>query len=567
MGKRQRQFHKKPEPGLGPDLIAAALLLMVALGVRWLFVQAVVYPPLDDPAFYLTTAENLVTGRGLEVDVLWSYQDPSLGVTHPSHEHWMPVTTGLVAVAFALEHTVFHVVEPTLHAGQLPGMILGALLAPLTYIIGRRILPGGKKNRWVALGAGLLIAANASLSYQSASADSSAPFAFLAAWALLTAVRRPEDHGGYLGTGLLITLAYLTRADGLLLLPAVLLAWWLLPMPAQPVVPLPNNPVAQQAWHLWPREPGSKQDWRRQMSPTLVDALELVVAFLLLVAPWLLRNYLAFGTPLPSSLLNQAWLSDYIDTFNYSSHPTWQSMMATGWHTFLAVRVQSAQHDAGVLLLSTFPWGLLALPGFWLLRDRRGFYPPLVYGSILFFVMAIVFPISSQSGTLYHSLGGVMPFLAVAAMYTVQRAAQRLAESRRLAGPVLAAVTAGLLALVVAQSAVALPGVSERHQAEKEQFQMVARWLAEHANSNEVVMTTQPYTVNYASGHPSIALPGNEPPDAAWEAAQRYGARFLVITQSFGYYPQILHDQPDARFRLLESVEGTEFFEIEGAQP
>jgi hypothetical protein len=77
-------------------------------------------------------------------------------------------------------------------------------------------------------------------------------------------------------------------------------------------------------------------------------------------------------------------------------------------------------------------------------------------------------------------------------------------------------------------------------------------------------MTTQPYTLNYVSQHPTIVLPGSEGPDAAWEAAQRYGARFLIITQSFGQYPQILHDQPDPRFRLLEATGTTEYYEIAG---
>jgi asparagine N-glycosylation enzyme membrane subunit Stt3 len=210
------------------DVVLVILLFALAVAGRWVFAKAVVFPPLDDPAFYLKTGENLVDGRGLEVDALWSYQDPALGVTHPSHEHWMPLPTGLIAAAFAVQRFLFGVPEPTFPVGQMPGLILGALLVPLTYVVGRRILPG-KGSRWVALVAALLVALNATLAYQSASADSSAPFAFLAAWVLALAVRKPGDTGGYLSTGVLIGLAYLTRSDGLLLLAAIPLAWWLLP--------------------------------------------------------------------------------------------------------------------------------------------------------------------------------------------------------------------------------------------------------------------------------------------------------------------------------------------------
>ena len=580
MGKSQRQTQKQPKTNYWLDLLLVIVLLTIGLGVRWLYVQAVVFPPLDDPAFYLTSAQNLVSGRGLVVDVLWSYQVHFSGVTHPSHEHWMPLTTGLIAAAFALQRAAPAVLESTLRAGQLPGLILGGLLVPLTYVFGRRALPKGKEpglslskgkepglslskgNRWVALGAALLVAANATMSYQSASADSSAPYALLAAWALAVAVRRPGDEGSYLGTGLLVALAYLTRADGLLLLLAIPLAWWLLPVPARPLVELPDKPAAKLAWDYWPREKGSEEAWRHTVGPSLSHVLDMAVAFILLVAPWLGRNYLAFGTLLPGSVLSQAWLNDYVDTFNYLAHPTWQTLLAQGWPAILAQRGQALLHNGGVFLLSTFPWGLLALPGLWLLRREWAFFPPLVYSLLLFLVTAILFPTSSVSGTFYHSLGAVVPFLALAAVYAVQQGAQRLGKNRKRVASVFAAVVAGLLLLAGGQVALALPTVAERHQAEKGQFEAAAGWLAEHVAPDDVVMTSQPYTLHYASGQPCIVLPGNEAPDAAWEAAQRYGAQFLVITQSFGQYPQVLHERPDPRFRPLEHLESTEIYEI-----
>jgi hypothetical protein len=537
-------------------VLLIVLLLAAGWGVRWMFVKAVVFPPLDDPAFYLTTAKNLVSGRGLVVDTLWSYQPYLSSVTHPSHEHWMPLPTGLIAAAFVLQRAISGVLETSLRVAQLPGMILATLLAPLTYIVGRRILPGRHRNRWMALTAGLLIAANAALGYQSASADSSAPYAFLAAWALATAVRRPGDEAGYFGTGLLIALAYLTRADGLMLLVTVPLAWWLLPVPAPAVIAM-----AKSEWATSP--PEDEEEWPDEFGPTLANFPDILVAFTFLVAIWLVRNYVQFGTPLPSSVLDQLWLRDYWDTFSYSSRPGWETWLAQGWQALLKQRIGALLHNSRVFLVNTFPWGLLALPGVWFLRERRTFYPPVVYGLCLFFVTAIVFPVSSTYGTFYHSLGAVMPFLALAAAYAVYRFAQRISRNRRMVLPLFGAFAAGLL--IVAGGHVglfALPRVAERHQAEKEQFEAAAAWLAANAAPGDVVMTTQPYTLNYVSGHPCIVLPGNEPPDIAWEAAERFRARFLIITQRFGLYPQVLNEQPDPRFRLLETTDGNEIYEI-----
>jgi hypothetical protein len=540
---------------------------VLSLCVRLAYARAVVFPPLDDPAFYLTSAENVVSGRGLVVDVLWSYQVPFPNVTHPSHEHWMPLTTGLIAAAFAIQRAVAGVLEASLQTGQMPGLILGALLAPLTYLFGRRVLPHGRGSRWVSLSAALLVAANATLSYQSASVDSSAPFALIAAWALAVAVRRPGERGGYLGAGLLVALAYLTRADGLLLLLAIPLAWWLLPTPTRPAIEIPDTPVARLAWERWPRQKGAKEDQPRAMGPGLRHLLDLGVAFALIVTPWLVRNYLAFGTPLPSSILSQAWLTDYIDTFNYLSHPTPGTWLAQSWSVIIDQRIQALAHNGQVLLLGTFPWGVLALPGVWLLRRESSLIPSFVYGLLIFFGVALVFPISTMSGTFYHSFGAVVPFLALAAIYAVQQGAQLLRRRGKLALVVSTSVTVALLVLGGWQVMQSLPAIAKRHLAEKEQFEAAADWLVQNADPGDVVMTTQPYSLNYVSGHPSIVLPGNEPPDAAWAAAQRYGARYLIITQVFGLYPEILVAQPDPRFRLVAEIQGSQIYEIGGGQP
>jgi hypothetical protein len=551
----------------GVDVWLLLALFVLSMVVRWLYARAVVFPPLDDPAFYLTSAQNVASGRGLVVDAIWSYQVPFPAVTHPSHEHWLPLTTGLIAAAFAIQRAVAGVLESSLQIGQMPGLILGALLAPLTYLFARRALPLGRGNRWVSFGAALLVAGNATLAYQSACADSSAPFALFAAWALAVAVRRPGEQGGYLGAGLLVGLAYLTRSDGLLLLLAIPLAWWLLPTPARLPVELPDTPAARLAWDRWPRQRPAKEDRPRAVGPGLRHLVDLGVAFALIAIPWLVRNYLAFGTPLPTSVVSQAWLTNYVDTFNYLTHPTAGTWLAQPWSVLLDQRIQALARNSQVLLLGTFPWGVFALPGMWLLRRESSVYPTCIYALLIFVGVAIVFPISAVFGTFYHSFGAVVPFLALAAMRAVQRGAQLLRRRGRLAEVASASIVAAVLLLGGWQIMQSLTAVTERHLAEKQQFEAAADWLAQNAAPTDVVMTTQPYTLNYASGHPCIALPGNEPPDSAWQAAQRYGARYLVVTQRFGLYPEILTAQPDPRFRLLAEIHGSQIYQIGGGPP
>jgi hypothetical protein len=575
MNRRLHSTRSLSRAGLGWDLLLVFSLFAAGLAIRWWYAGAVTFPAADESAFHLTTAKNVVNGRGLEVDVLWSYQVPFPGVTHPSHERWMPLTTGLIAAAYAAQRAISGSLETPFRTAQMPGLILGALLVPFTYLVGRRALPGDPSStgtlwqgsRWVSLAAALLVAVNASLSYQSAGGDSSAPFALVAAWALAIAVRKPGDQGGYVGTGLLIALACLTWPGGLVLLLAIPLAWWLLPVPARPPTELPDNPAAELVWKYWPRQKGPQEEWQRTLGPGLRNLLDLGVAFALVVTPWLLRNYMAFGTPLPGSLLSQAWLTDHIDNFNYLSPPTWQTWITQGWQTMLDQRFQALFHNGRVLLLSTLPWGLLAIPGLWLLRREWSFFVPFVYGLLLFFGLALVFPISSVYGAFYHSLGALMPFLALAAMVAVQRAGHLPDRLQKPAAIISTIAVVVLLVCSLVLTSRILPTVAERHQVENTRYETIAGWFAQHTASGAVIMTTRTYPLNYSSDHPTIALPGNEPPDAAWEAAQRYGARYLVITQPFGQYPQILLDQPDPRFRLLEETETALIYEIGREQP
>jgi hypothetical protein len=575
MSENQDPSSSQPKPGYGVDLLLALLLFAGAFGVRWLYADQVVFPPLGKSAFFLTTGENVVTGRGLEVDVLWNYQPSFPGVTHPSHERWMPLTTGLMAAAFAAQRAISGTLEASLQTGQLPGLILGAMLAALTYLVGRRVLPGGsghglsseKGSLWVSLAAALLIALNPTLGQQSASASSSAALALLGAWALSYAVRKPGDQGGYFAAGLLVALAYLASTSALLLLVAIPLAWFLLPLPPRLRTEFPDNPAAEVVWEHWPRERGRREEWPQIAGPRLLNILDLAVAFVLVIALWLARNYLAFGTPLPSSVLEHGWLSNRWDLFNYLSPPTWQTWLAQDWQTLLDLRGQALLHNGQVLLGSTLAWGLLALPGLWLLRREWSFFPALVYGLVLFFGLALVFPVSSMAGAFDHSLGVVMPFLALAALYAIERAVKPFSQHRKLAVTLVAGMTIALLTTAGFLLERDLPATGDASQAQQAQFQAAADWLTQHAAAGTVIMTSETYILNYASGHPTIALPGNEPPEAAWKAAQRYGARYLVITEPCGQYPQILQEQPDPRFRLVAEIKDTQIYEIGGGQP
>src|SRR5688572_16773446 len=93
------------------------------------------YAPYTDPAYYTLVAQRLASGDGFTVAVIWSFlevgnriPDPAV-LPVPSNGHWMPLTSIVASGAMAL-------LGETWRAGQLPMILLSALLVPMTAFTG-----------------------------------------------------------------------------------------------------------------------------------------------------------------------------------------------------------------------------------------------------------------------------------------------------------------------------------------------------------------------------------------------------------------------------------------------
>ena len=71
-------------------------------------------------------ARNLVEGRGLVSDALWSYGTPPLVFPRPAFEVWLPLPTFLAAIPMA-------VLGHTFAAAQVSSVLIGALVPVLAW--------------------------------------------------------------------------------------------------------------------------------------------------------------------------------------------------------------------------------------------------------------------------------------------------------------------------------------------------------------------------------------------------------------------------------------------------
>ena len=83
-------------------ILSALGIFAVALAARLYFAAQIVFPKPEDTAYYVAVARNLLNGRGLVFDALWSYGTPPLEVPRAAFEVWLPLPTFLDAIPMAI---------------------------------------------------------------------------------------------------------------------------------------------------------------------------------------------------------------------------------------------------------------------------------------------------------------------------------------------------------------------------------------------------------------------------------------------------------------------------------
>jgi hypothetical protein len=497
------------------DVLIGMGLGLAALLVRWWLATQLPFPQLDDPAAYIQVARHFADGRGLVSDVLWNYWILFPTVTHPSNEFWMPLTSLLMAGSI-------RVWGDTLLAAQVPGIVAGSLLAPLTYGMGRALWP--QHRRWSILAASLIVI-NAVLVYQSASADSSAIYTVFAALALFSgALAIDRQQAGLLAlSGIFCSLSYLTRSHGLLLPVAIgLLA----------LIKLRQE--------------------RGQLSKLL---LALLVGFVPLIGVWSLRNLAEFGALQPSSLLIASAARSYDEWFNYGDLPSWAKAAAAGSGPLIAARLNGLWHCLGVIVLGTFPFGLIGLPVA-VTRKESLFQVFSLFGVMLLLAAGLIFTVPSLTGSFYHSVGPYVIWAALGCMVAVKY----LAERPRTRIWAVASYTL-IIGLMLGQSLAAWPSAITSSRTDGRQFAAIAHWVKTNVPPGEPIITTQANTLNYVTGQPALTLPPLQEVNVVRQLADRYGARYVIVTEKIGLYPAAL-DDPAARATLLTRLGSTAIYEL-----
>ncbi len=498
-------------------ILSVGAVFVVALVVRAVAASLVVFPQPEDTAYYVGVARNLLEGHGLTSDALWSYHTPPLEFPRPAFEVWLPLPTFLAAIPMAL-------LGGTFQAAQVSSVLVGAIVPVLAWRLGadaaiERGLSLGR-TRVLALGAGLTSAVYLPLVLHSALPDSTMPFAALAlgACVLMPRLLRNADRlrltdPRLIGLGLLIGLTALTRNEAVFVGFAWLVAVWLTPI----------------------------LDNRRKVALVAVPAAVALAIF----APWMIRDWVEFGNPLPGQALSNALSVTGSDIFAWNDPPTLSRYLAEGPGRLLSMRVEGIGHNLfTVLLLPGIPAafvGLVALPFFIRLR---ALLPLAVLSITTFAVTSLLFPVSTTWGTYLHAAGPAHVLLVVYALLALDATIERVGRIRAWNRPVAwlgATLTIfGSLLFMVAL----MPSFGGQSRGLAQRYEALAVQMAA-ANlplqDQGPIITNFPIWLSESTRVRALALPTETPADVLDLARQFDGVRLLIIHgDEHGEWPEVL---------------------------
>jgi hypothetical protein len=534
------------------DLIAVFAL---ALSVRLLAALPQTQPNYMDAAYYAVGGQRLAQGYGFNDPYLWNYLEQPVALPQPSHLYWMPLPSILVG----LSQSIFGV---TYRAAQLPFVLLSALLPLIAYAIAGQ-LSAKRRHAWLA--ALLTIFSAYYLPYWGVP-DSFAPFAVFGSLALYGSIGnqlsgKPSSGqwARWLAAGACAGLAHLSRADGFLLLLPILISagygQWNANDRRRHLIPHPSHRTATTQW-------------------VQVSLLPIFLGYLLVMAPWFVRNLSVIGAPLSSAGTQAAWLCHYDELFTYGVRLDVQHLIGCGLDHVLAAKLNGVA--AGVVhLIAENGLIFMALPitiGLWQTRRHALMRGALIYLGLVFGLMTLVFTFAGDRGGLFHSTGALLPFFYAAAplgldtligWLAARRRTWRVAAARRVFTWAAIGLAIGLSGFVYRGRVIGADVHDPVWNQADRVSSAIGRWLADRGEIDPIVMVNNPPLFTYHTGLRSIVIPNG---DVAMllAAARQFGARWVVLdaNRPTGLAELYAHPAGDPRFRPAVLIDGAQVLQV-----
>ncbi len=511
------------------------LLLFLGLGMALLVSAFQASPGYMDADYYFATGLRLSQGEGFSEPFLWNYLDNPQGLPHPSHTYWLPLASLLAALGMSLTGSL------SFTGAKIGFILVAGLIPPLTAGIAYAL--SGKRH--TAILAGLLGSFSVFYLPYISTTDTFGLYMLLGGlFFLLPTLIRNDLVKSFL-YGVIAGLMYLTRADALI---------WLL------------IALALTAYHH-----GSTTRFNFHIARVAL----VLIGFLTLVSPWLIRNQVAFGSFFSPGATKALWFTGYNQLFAYPADQLgFERWWASGLAEIIRVRLwalgqnlQTALAVQGAIFSSPF-----ILAGAWHLRkDFRVQIGGLAW-LIALAAMTLVFPFAGARGGFFHSGAALQPLLwALAAvgldvfvLWGSRVRGWNLSRARKVFWAAFVIFAFLLSLFVFGQRVLGWGAGGQRWDASHEYYRHLDDVLHKLDGSRSaVVMVNNPPGFFIASRRPAIVIPDGDT-DTLLLAASRYHAEYLIL--EFNHPPDLdsLYGAPDQNpaLGLLWSDDSTHIFSV-----
>jgi 4-amino-4-deoxy-L-arabinose transferase-like glycosyltransferase len=523
---------------------AGVLLLLFAaiwLGYAATLIARLPYVGHADYADNAVVARNLVAGRGWVVDYVTQFYQLYDGVTRPQ-ETWPLLQPVWIAPFFML----FGV---SAWAAKLPNLLFISLLALLIYRTGARLW-----DRRVGLTAAIIVLTShlffklmiyttsdlafvvfsfgaIALLYRATRATSAAQRLPVGRWLLI--------WRWLLGSALLTGLMLLQKpASGALI--ALGMGLWLLA-------------------HAWRVSRARRDRPIRTFAAGLLPISAWGLCALLIFAPYVYRNIDLFGAPFYSTESRDAWVQGYgedweiyrvytpvagVSETNGLPDHTWilrwgfdrtllklanqvvaiRDYLVPPWDA-LPLQLSAVLSGRNALLFGMGAW-LALLGALGALRSKRRLFTLLLAAFVPYMLFLVVYWHADEER--YFVM--LLPWLALLASYALWRGYDRIAAigDGRWTPVGLVLAIAALVAIIQPS----WPIIAEKVRFEPERYAAdidAYSWLRDYALPGEVVMTRNPWQLNWNSQHPALMIPHTTNAQVLLRLARTYHARYLVF--------------------------------------
>ncbi|HYK94591.1 MAG TPA: glycosyltransferase family 39 protein [Candidatus Dormibacteraeota bacterium] len=489
-------------------------LFGLAVAVRAVLVAAFPDPAYPDSFYYVDVARAIAAGHGLNIDFVWIFAEvgnhlPNPAVLPiPSNAHWLPLDSFLQAPFISL-------FGPTAFASAIPGVLIGALVAPLTWLIAR----DAGCRPFVAVAAGVLSAVPGAVTVFLGQPENFAilhPLVAATLW--LTARGLKGDSRSFAIAGLLAGLATLARNDGILLGAAIGLVW---------LADRVRSWRARRGNRSWTR-----RDDRRPIS--VLAGVGAFVLFMLVMGPWWLRQLEVFGSISPTSSNGAAlWIRTIQEWNSITADPSLQRFLAQGWGPILASRWAGLVDALGnfVIMISSVVLLPFLVIGIVAKRHQKDFGPWFVYTFLAFAGATFLYPLHVPGGAFIHTAIGLAPHASILSVEGILALVGWLAKRRRrwnaeAAGTVF---VSGMVLIVMATAVIFARQVQAGWDGSRQPREALAAELTRlQVPATDRILSIDSGGIKYWTGHPGVVTP-DDPIDVIESVARAYDTRWLVV--------------------------------------